>query len=455
VPSKFTAGSVAELIADINTANTGGGANTIRLVAGTTLKLTTVDDTTDGATGLPVIAANDHLTIIGNGDTIKRSGPHAFRLFDVAAGASLTLDNLTLSGGLARGAGVSAEGGAVYNQGKLTLDGVTATNNSAQGNLSQAAFGGAIYSSGSLTLEGNTKIQLNFAKAGARRTSGAGADAGGGGVYVAGGAAHLTNASLSSNVASGGAGGKNGGHGGNAFGGGLYVAAGKVTLSNVSLRNNTATGGIGGSTSVSHRSRIGATGGNGYGGGLYVARGTVTLTGCTVSGNTAGGTLGGSGLSNFDKTTRNGRETGQAHQGGFGGNGYGGGVYVARGTITVSNSTVSSNVAQGGLGGFGGNGVDDGGGQGGPGGSGFGGGLYVAAGSATLTGDSVTGNSALAGAGGFGGAGSSTGVAGPGGTSDAGGIDIKAAASVCLDAFTQANVLNNTPNDVVGSYTTC
>jgi hypothetical protein len=59
-------------------------------VAGTAFTLTAVDNTTDGATGLPVIAANDTLTIVGNGDTIQRStasGIPAFRLFDVASGA--------------------------------------------------------------------------------------------------------------------------------------------------------------------------------------------------------------------------------------------------------------------------------------------------------------------------------------------------------------------------------
>src|SRR5262245_34402191 len=70
VPAAFTAGNVADLITDINAANAAGGSNTIALVAGTTFTLTAVDNTTDGATGLPVIAANDSLTIVGNGDTI-------------------------------------------------------------------------------------------------------------------------------------------------------------------------------------------------------------------------------------------------------------------------------------------------------------------------------------------------------------------------------------------------
>src|SRR5262249_17897016 len=101
LPSAYTAGSVADLIADINAANQAGGANTITLAPGTTFTLAAVNNTTDGATGLPVIAANDNLTILGNSDVIQRNtatGSPAFRLFDVAAGASLTLQNLTVQG---------------------------------------------------------------------------------------------------------------------------------------------------------------------------------------------------------------------------------------------------------------------------------------------------------------------------------------------------------------------
>jgi hypothetical protein len=74
LPSSYTAASVSDLIADINAANQAGGANTITLKAGKELTLTAVITTTDGATGLPVIAAGDSLTIIGNGDTLAQHG---------------------------------------------------------------------------------------------------------------------------------------------------------------------------------------------------------------------------------------------------------------------------------------------------------------------------------------------------------------------------------------------
>src|SRR5262245_42417295 len=138
LPSTYYAATAADLIADIKAANSNGGSNTIVLTAPTTSPyvLTAVDNTKDGANALPQISKKDNLTIDGNGDTIERStaaGTPAFRLFDVAGGGSLTLQNLTLQNGLAFGSGVAAEGGAILSQGTLVLSGVTVVNNEAQG----------------------------------------------------------------------------------------------------------------------------------------------------------------------------------------------------------------------------------------------------------------------------------------------------------------------------------
>src|SRR5262245_43161183 len=115
VPASFTAASVPDLVADINAANLSGGPNTITLAPHAKFTLTgrTIWDD-----GLPVIAAGDDLTVLGNGDVIERSPSVVawFRLFEVAAGASLTLSDLTLQGGY-----VEQQGGAIYNQGTLTL----------------------------------------------------------------------------------------------------------------------------------------------------------------------------------------------------------------------------------------------------------------------------------------------------------------------------------------------
>lgn len=274
LPAAYTAGSVADLIADINLANQAGGSNSITLVAGATFQLNSVNNTTDGATGLPVIAANNNLTIVGNGDVIQRStsnGTPAFRLFDVAAGGSLTMANLTLQGGLAFGSGVAAEGGAVLNQGALNLNGVTVQQNIAQSTVnfdSEICAGGGIYSNGSLRLQGCT-IQNNQALGGDGSVDGGIGDrAFGGGIVIVGGSANLNNVTVTSNTALGGNGGKgaNGklkswlydGNGGDGLGGGIYVGSGSVTLVGTTVNQNTVTGGSG------YHSGLGE------GGGIYI-----------------------------------------------------------------------------------------------------------------------------------------------------------------------------------------
>src|SRR5262249_9669367 len=76
----------------------------------------------------------DAMTITGPGaSSLTISGNNSSRLFDVASGASLTLENVTLSGGLAQGTGAAAEGGAIYSSGTLALSGVAVTSNEAMG----------------------------------------------------------------------------------------------------------------------------------------------------------------------------------------------------------------------------------------------------------------------------------------------------------------------------------
>jgi hypothetical protein len=270
-----------------------------------------VDNTTDGANGLPVIAKKDTLRIIGNGDAIEwstASGTPAFRLFDVASGASLTLQNLTLQNGLAFGSGVASEGGAIYNQDTLLLSGVTVQGNVAQGSdgvtrnnsdgtAGDPAAGGGIWSNGSLMLENGTMVQNNRAIGGnggngatGKRgvvvgIGGVGGDASGGGLYVAAGTAYVTGASISNNSARGGAGGTwyimgfAQAYGGNAFGGGLYMANATVSLSSGTVQNNSAIGGF----SIANNLEFAEA----FGGGLYVTGGTLTLSNDTVQYNSA------------------------------------------------------------------------------------------------------------------------------------------------------------------------
>jgi hypothetical protein len=86
------------------------GANTIlfdpKLVAKgpASIDLSTIGDFTAGPSALAVTST---MLIVGplgaNGITIDRSSPSDFRLFYVSPTGNLTLQNLTLSGGIARG----------------------------------------------------------------------------------------------------------------------------------------------------------------------------------------------------------------------------------------------------------------------------------------------------------------------------------------------------------------
>ena len=69
-----TAATVSQLVADINYADSAGGAITINLVPNTNFDLKTVNNTTNGGNGLPVIGGTKavNLTILGNGDSIER-----------------------------------------------------------------------------------------------------------------------------------------------------------------------------------------------------------------------------------------------------------------------------------------------------------------------------------------------------------------------------------------------
>jgi hypothetical protein len=427
--SSYTAASVSALVADINAANANGGTNTITLAASTKFDLTARDNITNGLNGLPVISGKngaDNLTIIGNGATIDRSSTAGviFRLFDVANGNSLTLENLTLQNGLGFGGGAAADGGAVFNQGSLTLNGVTVQKNVARGNLlGTDAAGGGIYSSGVLTLEGGTTVQNNVAvgttKSGSPPQNGG--NGFGGGLYVAGGTAVLTNATLSYNRALGSNGGYNG-NGGNGFGGGMEVAGGTVSVRNSTLSFNTAQGANGATSFGANPTGLG-NGGSGFGGALQVSGGTVSLISDTLSSNAARGGAGSSLPGN-------------------GGNAFGGALQVNGGTVSVGNSTLSSNTAQGGNAGF----VQNGFWQMGNGGNGFGGALEVNSGTLSLTSDTVSSNSAQR----------SIVVGQVAGVGAGGGLYIASGATVDIDAFTLAHFMNNTAStsdpEIHGTY---
>jgi hypothetical protein len=230
-----------------------------------TYTLTDVDNTTTtyGANGLPVIAANDNLTIVGNGDTIARStatGTPTFRFFEVASGASLTMQNVSLQGGSA-----IHNGGAIYVLGgTLNLSNDTLSSNTAQayitttpwGNVIAGGCGGAIYvASGTVTSSSDT-LCSNVAQ-------------NGGAIYVASGTVTLSSDTLSSNVAY---------QAGSGAGGALCIAGGFVSVLDCSMNDNLAQ--ASGPIIPPHWAE---------GGAVFVAGGTVTMRDDSITGNSANG----------------------------------------------------------------------------------------------------------------------------------------------------------------------
>jgi hypothetical protein len=257
-----TLGSNVTLRDAINAANNTGGTGSyvINLPAGNTITFNAVDNNSIGPNALPAITSN--ITIEGNGDTLKISGATE-RFFFV--GSALTLDNLTLTGGVAQGSngrgGGAGVGGAIVNfGGKLTLDGDTLTSNKALGGNGATGSG-----TGSPTTFGGGKGGGGF---------GGGGGGLGGAIYSQGGSLTITNSTLSGNTAQGGNGGGTGAVGGSGYGGAICNAFGTATLVYTTIANNSVINGTSGSGSSGN--------GNANGGGVYNyavgSNGAATLT---------------------------------------------------------------------------------------------------------------------------------------------------------------------------------
>src|SRR5262249_20299875 len=127
-PGDSGPGTLRQAILDANNEAAHPGPATIVFaptLAGATISLTTTDPAADGPSAFAVTSA---LTIDGGsaGVTVARSaaaGTPAFRLFDVAPAGALTLQHLTLRGGLAQGEGgtSSGQGGAIFSRGSLMV----------------------------------------------------------------------------------------------------------------------------------------------------------------------------------------------------------------------------------------------------------------------------------------------------------------------------------------------
>ncbi len=335
----FTAGTAAELIAAITTANGNGEADVITLTANITL--TAIDNALDGANGLPSILADggNSLAIEGAGFTIQRlwagcTGTLAqdFRIFHVSAGGDLSLDNVTIQNGCANAAFPGSSGGGVYNLGTVTI-----TNSTLSGNSATNEGGGIFNWGGTVTISNST-------------LSGNSSTTFGGGIWNAG-TATISNSTLSGNSATN-------------WGGGVYNE-GTVTISNSTLSGNSATSYGGGiyneGTATINNSTLEGNSAR-FGGGVFNwTVGTATITNSTLSGNSSnwsGGGVCNFGTLNIDNSTLSGNSSNWSGGGIFGGGTVsisnstfddnsatdGGGVYISS-TATISNSTFDGNSA--------------------------------------------------------------------------------------------------------------
>jgi hypothetical protein len=196
----------------------------------------TVVDNTDaalGPNGLPAIRST--ITISGNNSTIVRStsgGTPDFRMFQVNANGSLTLQNVTISNSSATQVSL---GGGIHNSGVVLLTNGTLSNNNAinngggifnnvGGNLTilnstctgnSALTGGAIFNWGTVTIANSTFTGNSASFGGAVANSAA--------------TVTVTHSTLSGNSAV-------------TSGGNIYNAGGTVTLRNTILANATSGG---------------------------------------------------------------------------------------------------------------------------------------------------------------------------------------------------------------------
>jgi uncharacterized repeat protein (TIGR01451 family) len=336
-----------------------------------------------GQVSISKLGAGSTLTIEGQNGTNYTLSGNGNRLFFIAKGQTVSLENLTLTGGVVSGS--AAKGGAVYNSGNLSMKSVVVAGNQALGGNGQNAAGGGIYSSGgSLTLShdvigrsvskshtrslnlttytSKTAHATHTVGASNKATSGTGGSAQGGGLYVAGGTVNVSSCTIAGNQVSGSV---------SAQGGGLYVSGvSQLNLSNTIIGRqsvHTATLYPIGVTKTSQATAFSSatkmtgsankvTGGSAMGGGLYVSGGVVKVSGGAIGSNQAAGgasqNAAGGGVYAVGATLTfntvafpNNQVFGGAATavGVSGGNAQGGGLFISGGSATLSNSHVSNN----------------------------------------------------------------------------------------------------------------
>jgi hypothetical protein len=302
-----------ELIDAITRANNNGEPDTINLGPGCVIiKLDSAYAGSESA--FPEITSV--ITINGNGATLQRNADSAeyFRIFKVASNGNLTLNQVTLKGG------VAVNGGAIFNHGGS----LTVSNSTISGNETyRYGGGGGIFNlQGTLTVS-DSIISDNWADSGSA-------------IDNQQGTLTVSNSTISNNnnkVSEAGGGISN---------------SGTLTVTNCTISGNTKAKQGGGilnyGTLIVSNSTISGTVAAENGGGIY-NYGTVTVSNSTISGNSAsreggrgGGIYNNGGTLMVSHSTISGNSASQV-------GGRGGGIYNNDGTLMVSHSTISGNSA--------------------------------------------------------------------------------------------------------------
>lgn len=276
-------------------------------------------------------SVNSNVNITGPGaNLLTVSGGGASKIFTITETPVVSISGMTLTNGNSVGtAPGNTFGGAVYNQGDLTLTNVIVTGNTS------LSDGGGLYNSVSDSMTLNNCVISNNISNSDNNTSG-----NGGGLHSEGGSPvlNVSGSVFSNNTAQNGR-----------TGGGLQIDGGTITITNSTFSGNTASSSGGGiSMSLATVNITGSTiSGNisttSSGGGISLASSTLTLTNSTISGNSAS-TLGG-GLSRSGSSIPTiVHSTIVSNTAG----GTGGGIYsssTSGGTVNLGNTILGNNTA--------------------------------------------------------------------------------------------------------------
>ena len=310
--------------------------NAIGLVDGILTLDSDIAMTDDEAAGfVNGVAINKNIRIDGKGHTIDAK--NLGRIFSIGEGFTVTLTNATLINGKAD------KGGAIYNDGSLTLSDVKLSDNAAD------SYGGAVFNNGHLVV-GNSVFDSNDVL----NRGSASVDYGGAAIYNwYDGVLTVSGSNFTNNI-------KNYKNGDRLVG--AVATIGDATISGSNFVNNagrwggaiSTTGDLLEGSAVSTLTVSGSTfkeNGGLYGAGIFVWGSDFTVSDCVFDKNTA------SGKGNMTPNNNNGAaivvtDTGKDITGAITGSNftnnkaqYGGAIYICEGNIAISDSLFENNSA--------------------------------------------------------------------------------------------------------------